>query len=85
MSSPNKPFMIDKRRVYEAYLQVRSKDGAAGGDGVTIEQFEADLKSNLYENLKSNEFWSLLPAASARRLHSEEEWRSTGPRSAHRS
>jgi RNA-directed DNA polymerase len=49
MSSPNKPFMIDKRRVYEAYLQVRSKDGAAGGDGVTIERFETDLKSNLYK------------------------------------
>jgi RNA-directed DNA polymerase len=46
---PNKPFNIDKRQVYEAYLQVRSNGGAAGDDGITIEQFEADLKSNLYK------------------------------------
>ena len=49
MNQPSKPFKIDKRQVYEAYLQVRSKGGAAGVDGVTIEQFEADLKSNLYK------------------------------------
>lgn len=49
MNPPSKPFLIDKIQVYEAYLQVRSKDGAAGVDGVTIEQFEADLKGNLYK------------------------------------
>jgi group II intron reverse transcriptase/maturase len=49
MNPPSKPFLIDKKKVYEAYLQVRSKDGAAGVDGVTIEQFEADLKRNLYK------------------------------------
>jgi group II intron reverse transcriptase/maturase len=49
MNPPSKPFKIDKRQVYEAYLQVRSKDGAAGVDGVTIDQFEADLKGNLYK------------------------------------
>jgi len=43
-----KPFMIDKRRVYEAYQAVRSSKGGAGVDGQTIEQFEADLKGNLY-------------------------------------
>lgn len=47
MNQPSKPFNIDKREVYEAYLQVRSNGGAAGVDGVTIEQFE--LKSNLYK------------------------------------
>ena len=35
--------------MYEAYLEVRSKEGAGGVDGVTIEQFEKDLKSNLYK------------------------------------
>ena len=49
MNQPSKPFNIDKRQVYEAYLQVRSNGGAAGVDGVTIEQFESDLKSNLYK------------------------------------
>ena len=45
----NKPFQIDKRRVYEAYKAVKSSEGAAGVDGQTIEQFEADLKGNLYK------------------------------------
>ncbi len=49
MNQPSKPFNIDKREVYEAYLQVRSNGGAAGVDGVTIEQFESDLKGNLYK------------------------------------
>ncbi|MVA27804.1 group II intron reverse transcriptase/maturase [Agrobacterium vitis] len=49
MDTQGKPFNISKQKVYEAYLQVRSNGGAAGVDGVTIEQFEADLKGNLYK------------------------------------
>ena len=45
----NKPFTIEKRRVYEAYKAVKSNKGAAGVDGQTIEQFEANLKGNLYK------------------------------------
>jgi RNA-directed DNA polymerase len=45
----NKPFMIEKWRVYEAYKAVKSSKGAAGVDGQTIEQFEANLKGNLYK------------------------------------
>jgi len=45
----SKPFMIDKRLVYEAYKAVKSNGGAAGVDGQTIEQFEADLRGNLYK------------------------------------
>ena len=45
----DKPFTIEKRRVYEAYRAVKSNKGAAGVDGQTIEQFEADLKGNLYK------------------------------------
>ena len=48
MTTPEKPFNITKREVYEAYLQVRSNGGASGVDGVTLEQFEANLKGNLY-------------------------------------
>ena len=35
--------------MYEAYQAVKSNGGAAGVDGQRIEQFEADLKSNLYK------------------------------------
>jgi len=45
----DKPFNIDKRLVYEAYKAVKSNRGAAGVDEQTIEQFEADLSSNLYK------------------------------------
>jgi RNA-directed DNA polymerase len=45
----NKPFVIEKRRVYEAYKAVKSNKGAAGVDGQTIGQFEADLGGNLYK------------------------------------
>lgn len=30
VNQPSKPFNIDKREVYEAYLQVRANCGAAG-------------------------------------------------------
>jgi RNA-directed DNA polymerase len=49
MRATDKPFNIDKNLVYEAYKAVKSNHGAAGVDGQTIEQFESDLKSNLYK------------------------------------
>lgn len=49
MTTPSKPFNIDKKDVYEAYLRVRSNGGAAGVDGTTLEEFETDLKGNLYK------------------------------------
>ncbi len=49
MRATDKPFNIDKKLVYEAYKAVQSNGGAAGVDGQTIEQFETDLKSNLYK------------------------------------
>ncbi len=49
MKPPSKPFLIDKRQVYEAYKAVHSKEGASGFYGTTIEQFEKELKGNLYE------------------------------------
>jgi group II intron reverse transcriptase/maturase len=49
MRATDKPFNIDKNLVYEAYKAVKSNGGAAGVDGQTIEQFESDLKSNLYK------------------------------------
>jgi RNA-directed DNA polymerase len=49
VSAANKPFSIDKKLVYEAYKVVRANAGAAGVDGQTIGQFEADLKGSLYK------------------------------------
>jgi group II intron reverse transcriptase/maturase len=57
----NKPFHIDKKRVYDAYKAVRSNRGAAGVDGQTLEQFEANLKGNLYKLWNRMSSGSYLP------------------------
>jgi RNA-directed DNA polymerase len=44
-----KSFQISKRMVYEAYRRVKANKGAAGVDGQSVEQFEQDLKGNLYK------------------------------------
>ena len=44
-----KPFDIPKREVWEAYKRVRANQGAAGVDGQSIADFEADLANNLYK------------------------------------
>jgi len=44
-----KPYTIPKREVWEAYKRVRANQGAAGIDGQTILDFEADLTNNLYK------------------------------------
>ena len=49
MRTTDKPFNINKTQVYEAYKAVKSNHGAAGVDKETIEQFDANLKSNLYK------------------------------------
>jgi RNA-directed DNA polymerase len=49
MAATVKPFNIDKKQVFEAFKAVKSNGGAAGVDGQTLEQFEADLKNNLYK------------------------------------
>lgn len=50
MTKPEpKPFDIAKQTVWEAYLQVKANRGAAGVDGVSIKEFEANLKDNLYK------------------------------------
>jgi RNA-directed DNA polymerase len=43
-----KPFTIPKRLVYEAFKAVKANAGCAGVDKETIEDFEADLKNNLF-------------------------------------
>ena len=48
-SQQGKSHDIPKRLVWDAWLKVKENGGAAGADGVTIEQFEAKLKDNLYK------------------------------------
>jgi group II intron reverse transcriptase/maturase len=44
-----KSFDISKQAVWDSYLKVKSNHGAAGVDQQSIEQFEEDLKDNLYK------------------------------------
>ena len=47
--SQDKPFEIPKQLVWEAYRRVRANKGAPGVDGQSLEEFEKDLKENLYK------------------------------------
>jgi hypothetical protein len=44
-----KPFEISKRLIWEAWLRVKANKGAEGVDEESIEEFEGDLKGNLYK------------------------------------
>ena len=43
-----KPFKIPKREVWEAFKRVKANQGAAGVDGQSIAEFEANLSGNLH-------------------------------------
>ena len=49
LKSPDKPFDISKWEVQEAYRKVKANQGAPGVDGCSIEEFDADLKNNLFK------------------------------------
>src|SRR5260370_7502050 len=42
-------FKIPRRDVWKAFKRVKANQGAAGVDGQSITQFEANLKGNLYK------------------------------------
>ena len=44
-----RPFDIPKREVWEAFKHVKANQGAAGVDGQSVADFEADLSNNLYK------------------------------------
>jgi len=44
-----KPFLIQKKSVWEVYKLVKANQGAAGVDEVSITEFESKLKDNLYK------------------------------------
>ena len=58
-----KPFAIDKNLVYQAWKQVKAAGGAPGVDGVTVEAYEANLKSNLYKLWNRMSSGSYMPKA----------------------
>lgn len=48
MSKPGaEPFSIPKREVWEAVKRVKANQGAAGADGQSIAEFEANLSGDL--------------------------------------
>ena len=56
-----KPFKIPKREIWEAFKRVKANQGAAGVDGQTIADFEADLSNNLYKLWNRMSSGSYLP------------------------
>ncbi|MEU2602467.1 reverse transcriptase domain-containing protein, partial [Streptomyces hirsutus] len=49
LKSSGKPFDIPKWEVWEAFQDVKRNQGAPGVDAQSIEDFEADLRNNLYK------------------------------------
>jgi len=49
LKSSEKSFRISKWEVWRAWEKVRANKGAPGVDGCSIEEFEKDLKGNLYK------------------------------------
>ena len=49
LKSSGKTFDISKAEVWQAWKKVKANKGAPGVDGCSIEDFEADLKNNLYK------------------------------------
>ncbi|WP_433381599.1 hypothetical protein [Streptosporangium sp. CA-115845] len=49
LKAPDKPFEISKWAVQVAWEKVKANKGVAGVDGVSIGEFEKDLKNNLYK------------------------------------
>lgn len=45
----SKPFQITKRMVWDAYKKVKANGGTGGVDGQSIEDFDVDLKNNLFK------------------------------------
>lgn len=57
-----KPFQISKRLVWEAWKRIKANKGSAGIDGVTLEQYEANLIRNLYKLWNRMSSGSYFPA-----------------------
>ena len=58
-----KPFDVPKRDVWEAFKRVKARQGAAGVDGQTMQDFEKNLSGNLYKIWNRLSSGSYMPPA----------------------
>ena len=58
----SKSYAISKEIVWKAYKSVKANKGGAGIDGESIEEFEKDLKGNVYKLWNRMSSGELLPA-----------------------
>ena len=65
--------------MWSAWLKVKENGGAAGVDGVTIEQFEERLKDNLYRLWNRMSSGSYFPRAGPRGGDTEDQGGDEGP------
>ena len=61
-----KSYAISKQVVWEAYKKVKANRGAAGVDQQTLDDFEKDLKGNLYKIWNRMSSGSYFPPAAPR-------------------
>ena len=61
--NPRKPFEIPKEIVWEAYKRVKENKGVYGVDEVSIQDFEINLKGNLYKLWNRMSSGSYFPSA----------------------
>jgi len=69
-----RPFKIPKREVWEAFKHVKANQGAAGVDGQSIAEFEANLSGNLYKLWNRLSSGSYFPPPVRRVRYPEGEW-----------
>ena len=70
-----KPFDIPKREVWKAFKHVKANQGAAGIDGESIAELEANLSNKPLQTLESAVVRELLSSAGTTGGNSESGWR----------
>ena len=63
-----KPYDLPKRLIYEAWQRIKANKGGAGVDGQSLNDYEADLKGNLYKLWNRMSSGSYFPQA-VKRVH----------------